>query len=180
MNPKSDGKDRSRLIRIPSNAGGPQPNPGNFAPVANPPRTVGEAIQRAVDAVDHAALQPLSSAAMSPQSQSRAVLALLVNCYVHQIYSSRNAAALAARDPHFPWFWWEDFPDAAALRRFRQENQAAIHGCLTTALRLLAAQKHFAGALPKVNGPQFAEEASRRITMAAFVDSVELQGGMRQ
>jgi transposase len=120
-------------------------------------------------------LKPLSPDAASPLSQSRAVLALLVNCYVHQIYSSKNAANLAARDPDFPWLWWEDFPDAGMLRRFRTENHAAIHQCLTATLEMLAAQKKLAGALTKLSGPQFAEEASRRITMAAFVDSVELE-----
>ena len=159
---------------IPSNAGFKVFNSGNQSQLENPPRTAGEAIQLAVDAVDYAALKPLSPDAMSPLSQARAVLALLVNCYVHQIYSSRNAAALAARDPHFPWLWWEDFPDASSLRRFRQENHAAIHRCLTAVLGMLAAQKKFAGALTKISSSQFAEEASRRITMAAFVDSVEL------
>lgn len=138
-----------------------------------PPRTAGEAIQLAIDAIGNLPLKPLSPAAVSPHSQARAVLALLLNCYVHQIYSSRNAAALAARDPDFPWLWWEDFPDATDLRRFRVENHAAIHRCLTAALEMVAAQKKVVGALTKINGAQFAEEASRRITMAAFVDSVE-------
>ena len=140
------------------------------------PRTIGEAIQMAVDAIDPATLKPLSPDAASPASQSRAVLALLVNCYVHQTYSSKNAATLAARDPEFPWLWWEDFPDARALKRFREENAVAIHDCLAIVLGMLAEQKKIAGILTKINGPQLAREASRRITMAAFADSVELDG----
>ena len=138
------------------------------------PQTPGAVIQMAVDAIDNAVLKPLNPEATSPVTQARAVLALLVNCYAHQIYSSRNAATLAARDPDFLWFWWETFPDARALRRFREENFAAIHGCLTLSLQLLAEQKNFAGGLTKIKGSQFAEEASRRISMAAFVDSMEL------
>lgn len=160
---------------IPSNSSFQVYNHESPAGLDHPPRTPGEVIQLAVDAVDNATLKPISPDAMSPLSQARAVLALLVNCYVHQIYSSRNAAALAARDPHFPWLWWEDFPDASSLRRFRQENHAAIHRCLTATLSMLAAQKKFAGALTKISGSQFGEEASRRITMAAFVGSVELE-----
>ena len=91
-------------------------------------------------------------------------------------YSSESAATLAARDPDFPWLWWEDFPDARALRRFRAENHAALHDCLTAVLQWLAEQKKIAGELTKINGPQLAQEASRRITMAAFADSVELEG----
>ncbi len=153
----------------------PASKPNAQRPNADGPRTAGAAIQLAMEAVDLTALRPLSLDAMSPLSQARAVLALLINCYVHQIYSSKNAANLAARDPDFPWLWWEDFSDAQKLRRFRVENQVAIHRCLTTALELLAAQKKFAGALTKISGSQLAEEAGRRITMAAFVDSVELE-----
>jgi hypothetical protein len=175
MNPKNEGHEMNVTTNIPINPAFQVYDAGNQHRWDNPPRTAGEAIQLAVDAVDNLALKPLSAEAVSPLSQARAILALLVNCYVHQIYSSRNAAALAARDPHFPWLWWENFPDAAALKRFRLENHAAIHRCLTLALELLAAQKKFAGVLTRFSGAQFAEEASRRITMAAFVDSVELE-----
>lgn len=147
--------------------------PGKFT---GPPRTLSEAIQAAVDAIEDAALKPVSPDATSPVSQARTMLALLVNCYVHQVYSSESAATLAARDPDFPWLWWEDFPDARALRRFRAENHAALHDCLTAVLQWLAEQKKIAGELTKINGPQLAQEASRRITMAAFADSVELEG----
>jgi hypothetical protein len=44
------------------------------------------------------------------------------------------------------------------------------------ALRFLLEQKISAGALTKVDGPQLAEEAGRRIIMAAFADSLELNG----
>lgn len=125
-------------------------------------------------AMDGLALKALSPDVVSPLSQARAVLALLAQCYLRQIYSSKQIEVIAARDPDFPWLWWEDFPDAQALRRFRVENQAALHHCLTSVLEMTAVQKKFAGKLTKTSGPQFAEEASRRITMAAFVDSVEL------
>lgn len=169
MNQKSESNVMNSMPGLPSKT-----NFESVHPVALRPRTAGEAIQLAVDAVENTALTPLSPNSLSPLSQARAVLALLVNCYAHQIYSSRNAAALAARDPDFPWLWWEDFPDATALRRFRTENHAAIHHSLTTALELLAVQKKSAGYPFKIRNPQFAAEADRRITMAAFVDSVEL------
>ena len=138
------------------------------------PRTATVLVQLAVDAIDQTILKPPSPDAISPCSQARAVLGLLVNCYLHQIYSSRKAAELAAHDPEFPWFWWEDYPDAPVVRRFREENSVMIHQCLTNALHLMAEEQNkFAGTINKING-QHAREASRRITMASYVDSMEL------
>jgi hypothetical protein len=76
----------------------------------------------------------------------------------------------------FPGSGGRNLPDARALRRFRAENRAAIHRCLVAALRFLVEQKISAGVLTKVNGPQLAEEAGRRIVMAAFADGLELDG----
>ena len=155
-------------------AGDDAPGKNNYPnEYARPQRTVAEAIQLVLATLDVKALKPLSPEATSPASQARALLVLLLNCYVHQIYSSKVAANLAARDPEFPWLWWENFPDARALRRFREENLTVLRACLTVVLRLLAEQKIMAGTLTKINAAQLAEEANRRITMAAFADAVE-------
>lgn len=140
------------------------------------PRTFGQAIQAAVDAIADGSLQPFSPDEAAPFVQARAVLALLADCYARQIYSSTEAASLAVSDPDFPWPWWAGLPDARALRRFRVENREAVHRCLVAALQFLVEQKISAGALTKVNGPQLAQEARRRIVMAAFADSMELDG----
>lgn len=130
------------------------------------PRTLEQAIQAAVDGIEDQALKPLSADSSQPFAQARAVLALLAGCYARQIYSSAAAADLAAHAPDFPWLWWEALPDARDLRRFRAENHAA--------LRFQVEQKIFAGVLTRVNTPQLAEEAGRRIVMAAFADSMEM------
>ncbi len=142
----------------------------------------GELIQQAVDSLDKSSLEPLSHDVASPMSQARALLALLVNCYAHGIYSSKAVAELATNDPQFPWFWWEPKPDAAALRRFREKNFKAIHSCLTAALQLSPADfnKKFAGVPTNVSATHVAEEASRRISMASFVDGVELNKGNKE
>ena len=152
------------------------PTPAFRSDFALRPRTVEQAIQLAVDAIADAALTPLSADAAQPFAQARAVLALLAGCYAQQIYSAATAASRAAGDPDFPWLWWEALPDASALRRFRVENHAAINRCLVAALRFQVEQKISAGKLTRINGPQLAEEASRRIVMAAFADSMELDG----
>jgi len=138
------------------------------------PRTLEQAIQSAVDEIEDGALEPLSADACQPFAQARAALALLTGCYARQIYSSTAAAELARHSPEFPWFWWEALPDAAALRRFRAANRAALQHCVAAALRYQVEQKFFAGVLARVNTPQLAEEAGRRIVVAAFVDSMEI------
>ena len=138
------------------------------------PRTLGQAIQAAVDAIADGALKPRAPDEAAPFAQTRALLALLADCYARQIYNSTEAARLAASDPDFPWPWWETLPDAGVLRRCRGENRAAIHRCLVAALHFLLEQKISAGTLTKLNDPQLAKEASRRIIMAAFADSMEL------
>jgi len=135
-----------------------------------------QAIQAAAETIADGMLKPLSLAAISPFAQARALLALLADCYAQQIYSSETVAALASRDADFPWPWCETLPDADALRRFRIENRGALHCCLMAALRFLMEEKISAGTLTRINRLQLAEEASRRIVMAAFVDSMELDG----
>ena len=104
------------------------------------------------------------------------LLGALVDAGVSFEALSETAAALASRDADFPWPWCETLPDADALRRFRIENRGALHCCLMAALRFLMEEKISAGTLTRINRLQLAEEASRRIVMAAFVDSMELDG----
>jgi len=135
-----------------------------------------QAIQAAVDGIADGELCPLETGAGSSLEQSRAVLALLVNCYVHEIYGSADVASLMGGAPVFSDRWWEPLPDGHALRRFRSDNLRAIQHCLQAALRFRGEQKIRSGFVTKVNGAQPAEEARRRITMAAFADSMELDG----
>lgn len=127
-----------------------------------------------MNAIEDSALKPLSADASEPQAQARALLALLARCYARQIYSSTAAADLAAREPDFPWPWWEALPDAEVLRRFRAENRGALQRCLAAALRFLVEEKIFAGRLTRIDDRQLAEEAGRRIVVAAFEDSMEM------
>jgi hypothetical protein len=149
--------------------------PALLAGFAGRPRSLSEAVKAAVEAAGDDSLTPPGDGGEDPKARARALLALLVECYVRQIYNSKNVAARAARDPDFPWLWWEEFPDADTLRRFRSDNHAAIHGCLAEVLRFVAEQKLFSGELTRISPPQLAEEASRRITMAAFADTTETE-----
>jgi len=135
-----------------------------------------QAIQIAVDGIEDGELCPLGAGAEHSLEQSRAILALLVNCYVNEIYGSTDVASLMEGAPGFSCRWWETLPDGHALRRFRSDNVRAIQHCLEEALRFRREQKIRSGFVTKVNGAQPAEEARRKITMAAFADSMELDG----
>jgi hypothetical protein len=149
--------------------------PGSLTGFTFAPRTLEQAVRDAVEEIEDKALHPLSTDSAEPFVQARAVLALLAGCYAQQIYSSASVAARAANDPDFPWLWWEALPNADAIRRFREVNRAALHHCLTVALRFQVEEKIAAGTVTKINLPQLSEEASRRIIMATFADSRELE-----
>ena len=153
----------------------PTTRPDSLTDFSIRPRTLEQAVQAAVDAIEDKALHPLSADSNQPFVQARAMLALQACCYAQQIYSSASVAARAANDPDFPWLWWEALPEPSAIRRFRVENRAALHRCLTIALQFQVEEKISAGTVTKVNLLQLSEEASRRIIMAAFADNMELK-----
>jgi hypothetical protein len=137
------------------------------------PRTIRQAIELAVEAIDDDSLKGLSPEESPPFAEARAMLASLTLCYARQIYRSTDAACVVARDLSFPCLHGGELPDACVLRRFRAENREAIQRCLTAALRFLVEQKISSGVVTKVSVPQVAEEARRRVIIAMFEDSTE-------
>jgi hypothetical protein len=138
------------------------------------PRTLEQAICAVVCAVEDGSIKRLSPNDPRPFDQSRAALALITRCYAQQIYSSAQITGIAKCDPDFPRLWGEEHPDAQSFRQFRAENRETIHRCLVMVLRFIGEQKISLGVLTKVSDAQLAEEASRRIIMATFIDSMEL------
>ena len=140
------------------------------------PRTLEQAVHAAVCAIEDHQLKPLAPGDVGPFAQTRALLALVTHCYARQLYSSLDLSDIAGRDADFARLGGEGFPEAGTIRHFRTENREVIHRCLVRALHFLAEQKISLGVLTKVSDAQLAEEASRRIIMAAFLDSMELDG----
>ena len=140
------------------------------------PRTLEQAIHKAVCAVADETLQPLLPGDLGPCTQTRALLALMTFCYARQIYASTDLSDIARRDEDFERLSGQGFPSPQLIRRFRVDNREAVHRCLVAALHFLVAQKISLGLLTKLSDAQLAEEANRRITMASFLDSVELDG----
>jgi len=138
--------------------------------------TIQGAVQAALDAAENGPFDRLASEGAWAPARTRVILALLALCYAGQVYGSRAAARQIARDPDFLRLAGEASPDICTLRRMRAEHRETLHRCLVAALRFVAEQKIALGVVTKVNGPQLDREASRRIVMAAFTDSLELDG----
>src|SRR5262249_19615823 len=106
--------------------------------------------------------------------ESRTMLALLTFCYARQVYSSKTIAAQLRRDINFRMSG-QPVPDAAKLQQFRSGNRAVLDFCLRSALLFLAHEKIRQGVVTHVKETHIIQEASRRIVMAMFTDSLELE-----
>jgi hypothetical protein len=105
---------------------------------------------------------------------SRTLLALLACCYAHQTYRSADVAATVRGNTTFCRRCLGASPDARAIRRFRRKNRESLHACLVAGLRLQAEQKLEAGLIRRICEASLEDEARRRIIMATFMDSMEL------
>ena len=138
------------------------------------PRTLNQAVHASVGAIEDRSLKPLTPGDAGPFTQTKALLALVIHCYAREIYGSTDVGEIVRRDLGFGRLCGEGFPDGQTIHRFRSENRDVIHRCLMAALHFLVEQKISLGVLTKVSDAQLAEEASRRIIMATFIDSMEL------
>ena len=137
-------------------------------------RSMAQAVEAAARAVDQTTLMPVARHDGGLAFQPKVLLTLLSACYAHKTYSSAKVAALLRGDATLRQFCGNEVPDARMIRRFRSENREPLHRCLQSALRYLADQKVAEGLVTRVNEAQLSEEASRRIIMAMFTDSMEL------
>jgi len=110
----------------------------------------------------------------------RTLLALLAFCYARQIYSSIEVVTRLRYDEGLRGLCDELTPDPDTICQFRAENQQALDFCLQAALRFQAEEKVAQGLLTKVNEERVAEEARRRITMAMFTDSMDLEKDVKR
>lgn len=150
------------------------PHPGSVTTAE--PRCLADAVRAAVDAVDERTLRPVAPCDAALGFQPKALLALLSYCYSREIYGSADIENRLLRDLDFCRLCQNRLPDAAVIRRFRRENREAIQSCLTATLRFQVQQKVKAGFVTKVNIAQFAAEANRRMIMAMFTDSMQMDG----
>jgi transposase len=136
--------------------------------------SLAKAVEAAVGAVDSDTLIPVAPVDAGVALQPKTLLALLTFSYARQIYASAHIETSLRGDSNFRLLCRERFPDTRTLRRFRRENRGALFGCLRAALRFLAEQKVAQGLVTHVNEAHVTEEANRRIIMAMFTDSLEV------
>ena len=140
------------------------------------PSSLVQAVQAAVRRVDEGILKPTFHRDARLAFRPKTLLALLCFCYARQIYGSTDIENVLVRDVYFRRLCLNQIPDAPVIRHFCRENREAIRLCLTSVLSFLADQKVAEGTVTRVNKAHLAEEASRRIIMAMFIDSMELDG----
>jgi len=138
-------------------------------------RSLTQAVRAAAGAIEEAALRPVARREAGLAFEPRTLLALLSYCYVRDIFGSSEIEGVLRRDVRFRQICNHEFPDAQVIRRFRRQNREALHRCLTAALRSLAG-----GEYPTVSTAAIetalAEDATRRIMKAMFIDSLEMDG----
>jgi hypothetical protein len=131
-------------------------------------------VRSAVRAIEEAALRPVARRDAGLAFEPRTLLALLSYCYARDIFGSADVEDVLRRDVNFRQMCNNEFPGALVIRRFRRENREALHRCLTAALHLLAEGEPQTVSRESVE-TALAEDASRRIMKAMFIDSMETE-----
>ncbi len=153
----------------------------NLLPFATPSRThpskpssLVEAVKVAVQNVVETCMKALSADRPSLAFQPRVLLGVLTYCYARGVFSSAEVLDCLARDEYFCRACHDQFPTPGQIRQFRDLNREPVQGCLAFALQFLAEQQVAEGFVARANKTFVADEAKRRIIMAACMDSLEL------
>ena len=137
------------------------------------PQSLTQVVQTTVRAMEDSLLRPVARRDAGLAFQPKTLLALLSYCYARDIYGSWDVEDALRRDRHFRLLCNNEFPGAGVIRRFRRDNREALHRCLIAALRFLAERTLTPEKAAGGTEVQFAEEATRRIMKATFIDSME-------
>ena len=138
------------------------------------PHSPMKAVEAAIRTVYEAALTRVTPWDAGLAFQPKSLLALLTFWYAQQVYGSTEIASRLRADLALRQLPEQEIPDARTLRRFRCANRDALDACLKRTLRYLAEEKIQQGFITHVSETHIAQEASRRIIMAMFTDSLEL------
>ncbi|HEY0456006.1 MAG TPA: transposase [Verrucomicrobiae bacterium] len=145
------------------------------APLSKP-QTLVHSVQQAMREVDAEKLFRVAWPSAGIAYQPKILLAILCYCYASEIYGSHAVEDVMRRDVSFRQLCHEEFPGPGVIRRFRKHNREALQRALGRILQSMAEQKVADGTVTRVDSAQIAEEATRRVTMAMFIDSMELDG----
>ena len=142
-------------------------------------QTVLADVQFAVRAMAEDSLRRVASPQSGMAFQPKALLSLLVYCYVTGTYSSADIEDMMRRDVTFRHFCQGEFPSAHLLKRFRRENRTAVRDCIYAVL-LQQSQRHEmpeAGSGGTCSSDVLTQDADGRLLKAMFIDSMEDEHG---
>jgi len=129
-------------------------------------------VEKAVRNLDEHSLNRLPGPRCCSVTDAKRLLSVLCWSYACQLFSSAEIHCRIHGAPTASQ-WDNGVPRPSDICRFRQENRLTLQACLVAALRFLATRKVAEGFITRFNESHIAEEASRRIIVAMFVDSVE-------
>lgn len=130
-------------------------------------------VRAAVEKVEDGSLWHLTQC-VSNTLRPKAILAILTYCYASQIYGSAQIQRWLLRDGGCQAFGDGEPLGAREIQMFREQNRSMLHTCLSAVLAGLAGQKVAAGIVTKINNAFAAEEARRRLIMAAYIDQADV------
>ena len=140
---------------------------------AREPQTLTQAVQSFVRDTAEDSLRPIAAPTAGRAWQPPVLLALLANCYAREIFGSVEIERLMQRDADFRQLCGQEFPEARSLRRFRRENRSILESCLGAALRFLDGQRP--PGRPSLSEAKLVAETKRRLEMAMFMDSMDIE-----
>ena len=138
------------------------------------PVSVVEAVQSAVQNIPDVQLHPTGSRTNKLVFPPKALLAVLTYCYATDTFSAVEIGNRYRTNPACRSAGGSDFPEANELRAFRQSNRTVIEKCLVTVLRHVEHQKAESHLSAPPMEEWIADDARRRILLAACCDSMEL------
>ena len=106
--------------------------------------------------------------------EPKILLAVLTFGYATEVFRASEIHNQMLQDPACRQVCGGVFPSPQDIRMFRQLNRAEVEKCLTAALCFIEEQKAAAFMTTPSEETLVAEEAKRRIIMAACLDSMEL------
>lgn len=144
-------------------------------PLKSQPLTLVEHIQTIILAIPESNIHSSPSELGNCAFPGRTLLALLTYCYATDLFSASDVRRKILADDVLNGLFGRDVPDERQIRRFRKLNRSLLEHCLAAALVYLEFLKPRLEPACLRDGLLFADEAKRRILMAACLDSVEIE-----
>jgi hypothetical protein len=136
-------------------------------------RALDQAVRAAVRRITESALPLVATRDLESTCDAQNLLAVLSFCYAREIYSTTDICDFLARDGHLQRLWRREPPGAHVICHFLHANHETIRVCLRSVLWLLSDGGEEAVSMGALSTGRLAEEASRRVFVAMFLNAME-------